>query len=77
MLWTDVGKVKNCRVVQKKVGFDANPVPVLCFYIQGKGKVPVGMDPLKIDVANFEDNALAGVMAAVVQTKSPGKVGSK
>ena len=77
MSWTDVGKVQDCQVVQKKVGFDSNLVPVLCFYIEGKGKVSVGMDPMKIDIAKFEDPALAGVMATVVQTKSPGKIASK
>lgn len=77
MSWTSVGQVSDCQVVQKKVGFTDNLVPVLCFYIDGKGKVPVGMDPMKIDIKNFEISALAGAMATVVPTKSPGKIASK
>ena len=77
MIWTVVGKVEDCQMVHKNVGFETNPVPVLCFYIKDKGKVPVGMNPLKIDVDHFEDNALKGPMAVVAQTGSPGKIGSK
>ena len=77
MIWTVVGKVEDCQMVHKNVGFETNPVPVLCFYIKDKGKVPVGMNPLKIDVDHFEDNALKGPMAVVAQTGSSGKIGSK
>ena len=75
--WNRLGEVTDIKVVQKKVGLAHDPTPVLCFYTSTQGKVPVGMNPMLVVIKDLEEDALAGVLAIAVNTKSPGKVASK